>query len=408
MSGPLEGIRVVEMGFWVAGPGAAGIMADWGAEVIKIEPPEGDPMRGMFLNAAGIDAPANPPFELDNRGKRSISVNLRHADGRAIVQQLVRAADVFVTNLRHSALQKFALTYEELRQLNPQLVYGHLSGYGLLGDDKDRPAYDVGAYWSRAGIARSLVPEGSEPPQQRGGMGDHTAALTAAGAVCAALLARQRTGEGQLVSTSLLRTGMYVLGWDLNIRLRFGYVAPPYARPNAPNPLISCYRAADGGWFWLLGLQGDRHWPDLVRAINRPELRADRRFHDMKARRENAMVLVSLLDEIFAAKSRREWGEIFDRENVWWAPVQSPDEVVTDPQAHAAGGVVNVPVVDAIAAGAAAGTAPMVASPADFSGTPWEPSRPAPELGQHTEEILLELGYDWERITQLKEAGAIP
>src|SRR5579862_3499206 len=148
MAGPLEGIRVVEMGFWVAGPGAAGIMADWGAEVIKVEPPEGDPMRGMFLHAAGIDVPANPPFELDNRGKRSISLNLQHPAGRTVAHELIAAADVFVTNVRQSALQKFGLGYEELRTLNPRLVYGHLTGYGLRGADKDRPAYDVGAYWS--------------------------------------------------------------------------------------------------------------------------------------------------------------------------------------------------------------------------------------------------------------------
>jgi crotonobetainyl-CoA:carnitine CoA-transferase CaiB-like acyl-CoA transferase len=400
MPGPLEGIRVVEMGFWVAGPGAAGILADWGAEVIKIEPPEGDPMRGMFLNAAGIDVPINPPFELDNRGKRSIGLNLQHADGRAIAHQLLGAADVFVTNLRPSALKKFGLSYDDLRQLNSKLVYCHLTGYGLVGDDKDRPAYDVGAYWSRAGIAWSLVPEGTEPPQQRGGMGDHTTALAAVGAVCAALLARQRTGAGQLVSTSLLRTGMYVLGWDLNIRLRFGFVAPPYTRTNVPNPVVSCYRAGDRRWFWLLGLQGDRHWPDLVRAIDRPDLGTDPRFRDMRGRRENASVIVPILDEIFAAKPLREWREIFDRENVWWAPVQSPDEVVNDPQARAAGAIVKVPVVD--------GDGEMVASPADFSATPWQPSSAAPELGQHTEEILLELGYDWERITALKEAGAIP
>ena len=396
----LDGITVLDLSHALAGPFATTMLADFGANVIKIEPPEGDPMRGMFLNAAGIDVPINPPFELDNRGKRSIGLNLQHADGRAIAQQLLRDADVFVTNLRATALQKFGLGYEDLQPLNPQLIYCHLSGYGLSGDDKDRPAYDIGAFWSRAGIGWSLVPEGGEPPQQRGGMGDHTTALSAVGAVCAALIARQRTGEGQLVATSLLRTGMYVLGWDLNIRLRFGHVAPPYTRTAVPNPVVNCYRAADGKWFWLLGLQGDRHWPDVVRAVGQPDLLTDSRFRDMRGRRENAGVLVPILDALFETKSMQEWSAIFDRENVWWAPVQSPDDVATDPQARAAGGMVATPVSE--------GTADMVASPADFCGTPTQPGLPAPEFGQHTEEILLELGYDWERIAQLKENGAVP
>jgi len=400
MPGPLQGIRVVEMGFWVAGPGAAGVMADWGADVIKIEPPDGDPFRGMFMNAAGLDVPSNPPFELDNRGKRSIGLNLQHEDGRAVVRQLLAGADVFISNLRQPALRKFELSYDDVQHLNARLVYCSVSGYGDAGDDRDRPAYDVAAYWSRAGIAASLVPNGAEPPQQRGGMGDHSTALAAVGAVCAALLARQRTGQGQFVSTSLLRTGMYVLGWDLNIRLRFGYLASPYTRFTVPNPLVNSYKAGDGRWFWLVGLQGDRHWPDLVRAVARPELRDDPRFRDMRARRENAEALVPILDEVFATKPLHQWVAIFDRENVWWAPVQTPDEVVNDSQVRAAGGIVTAPVAD--------GQAEMVASPADFSGTPWQLSGPAPEFGQHTEEVLLEMGYDWEAIAQLKEKGAIP
>ena len=400
MPGPLEGIRVVEMGFWVAGPGAAGVMADWGAAVIKIEPPDGDPMRGMFMNAAGMDVPFNPPFELDNRGKRSIGLNLQHADGRAIAHHLLRDADVFVSNLRQPALRKVGLSYDDARVVHPRLVYCHVSGYGLDGADSDRPAYDVGAFWSRAGIAASLVPTGGEPPQQRGGMGDHTTALSAVGAVCAALVARQRTGEGQLVSTSLLRTGMYVLGWDMNIRLRYGHVAPPYTRFDVPNPVVNSYKAGDGKWFWLLGLQGDRHWPDLVRAVKRADLLDDPRFRNIKVRRENAPVLVPILDAIFATKPLHEWTVIFDRENVWWAPVQTPDEVVADPQVRAAGGIVRAPVTD--------GDAEMVASPADFSATPWQPSTAAPEFAQHTEEVLLELGYDWEAIARLKDAGTIP
>ena len=400
MPGPLEGVRVVEMGFWVAGPGAAGVMADWGADVIKIEPPDGDPFRAMFMNAAGMDVPFNPPFELDNRGKRSVGLNLQNVDGRAVAHQLLRTADVFVSNLRQAALHKVGLSYDDLRAINPRLIYCHVSGYGLDGADCDRPAYDIGAFWSRAGIAASLVPEGGEPPQQRGGMGDHTTALSAVGAVCAALVARQRTGKGQLVATSLLRTGMYVLGWDMNIRLRYGKVAPPYTRFDVPNPVVNSYRTADGKWFWLLGLQGDRHWPDLVRAVNRPDLLDDPRFCNIKVRRENAPLLVPILDAIFATKPLGEWTTIFDRENVWWAPVQTPDEVAADPQVRAAGCIVSTPIAE--------GVADMVASPADFHGTPWAPAAAAPEFAQHTEEVLLQLGYDWEAIAKLKERRAIP
>jgi crotonobetainyl-CoA:carnitine CoA-transferase CaiB-like acyl-CoA transferase len=231
-------------------------------------------------------------------------------------------------------------------------------------------------------------------------MGDHSTALAAVGAVCAALVARQRTGEGQAISTSLLRTGMYVIGWDLNIQLRYGRLASPYTRFGVPNPLVNSYRAGDGRWFWIVGLQGDRHWPDLVRAVGRPDLRDDVRFADMKARRENAEQLVRLLDDIFATRPFSEWTAIFDRENVWWAPVQTPAEVVDDAQVRATGGVVRLPH--------AGGEAEMIAGPVDFAGTPWRPERGAPEFAQHTEEILLELGYGWERIAQLKEQGAIP
>lgn len=397
--GPLEGVRVVEIGFWVAGPATAGIMADWGATVVKIEPPTGDPMRGLFLTAAGVDVPINPPFELDNRGKRSIALNLLHEDGRAIALRLLDEADVLVSNLRLSALERAGLGYETLHRRNPRLVYCSISGYGPEGPDRDRPAYDVGAFWARAGVGASLAPAGAPPPQQRGGMGDHTTAIAAAGAVCAALLARERTGEGQLVAASLLRTGVYVLGWDVNTRLRLGRVESPYDRRRIPNPVVNCYRSGDGRWFWLLGLQGDRHWPDLVTALERPELLTDPRFADIRARRQHAEACVACLDEIFAARPMAHWAEALDRAGMWWAPVQTVSEMVSDPQVRASGAFVTAAVAD--------GTADMVASPAEFAATPGRAPAMAPELGQHTEAILLELGYDWERIAALRDTGAI-
>ncbi|HJR25322.1 MAG TPA: CoA transferase [Acidimicrobiales bacterium] len=398
MPGPMEGIKVVEVGMWVAGPAAAGILGDWGADVLKIEPPDGDPFRGLL---SGIVEDVNPPFELDNRNKRSIGLDLSSAEGRALAAELVDGADVFVSNARPAALARAGLDHETLARRNPRLVYAHITGYGLTGPERDRAAYDVGAFWSRAGVAAALTPDGAPLPYQRGGMGDHMAGLAAAGAVSAALFARERTGEGQLVSVSLLRIGMYLLGWDVNMTTRLGVPTVPMTVAAPPNPMITGYTAGDGRRFWLLGLQGDRLWPDLLRAIGRPEWATDARYDSMASRFVHSAQLVVELNEVFATRSLAEWADVFDAEDVWWAPVQHAHELVDDPQARAAGGFVAVPVEggDPIE---------MVATPVDFAGTPWSPRSAAPEFAQHTEEVLLELGYDWDRIVELKDLGAIP
>ena len=399
MPGPMEGITVVELGLWVAGPAAAGILGDWGADVIKVEPPDGDPFRGL-LSAAGLDG-SSPPFELDNRNKRSMGLNLAVEEGRGIAAELVDGADVFVTNARPGALARAGLDYETVAARNPRLVYAHVTGYGLEGEDADRAAYDVGAFWSRAGVAAALAPEGSPLPYQRGGMGDHMAGLATAGAVSAALFARERTGRGQQVSVSLLRIGMYMLGWDISMSLRLGLPTTPITVAAPPNPLISAYEAGDGRRFWLLGLQGDRHWPDVLRAVGRPEWAGDERYSSILARFQHAAELVRDLNEVFATRTLAEWAPIFDREDVWWAPVQHAHETVDDPLARAAGGFVPVPTDGG-------DPVEMVASPVDFGGTPWAARAMPPEFAQHTEEILLELGHDWDRIIVLKELGAIP
>src|SRR5204862_3838881 len=234
MAGPMTGMRVVELGLWVAGPSAGGVLADWGAEVVKIEPPDGDPFRGLYLSVSGVEIPANPPFELDNRGKRSIALDLRTEDGRRITGELIDRADVFVTNVRPEILESFGLDDARLRAQNPRLVYARVTGYGESGPDRDRPAYDIGAFWSRAGIAAALTPPGSDPPYQRGAMGDHIAGMTLAGGIAAALLARMQSGAGQMVTTSLLRVGAFVLGWDTSATLRLGIPATPFTRTTTP------------------------------------------------------------------------------------------------------------------------------------------------------------------------------
>jgi crotonobetainyl-CoA:carnitine CoA-transferase CaiB-like acyl-CoA transferase len=395
----MEGVKVVEVGLWVAGPAAAAVLGDWGADVVKIEPPEGDPFRGL-LSALGAGG-SSPPFELDNRNKRSVALNLALDEGREIAGRLVDEADVLVTNARPAALARAGLDFATVSARNPRLVYAHVNGYGLAGADADRAAYDVGAFWSRAGVAAALTPDGMPLPYQRGGMGDHMAGLAAAGAVSAALFARERTGQGQLVSVSLLRIGMYMLGWDISMSLRLGVPTTPISVAAPPNPLISAYEAGDGKRFWLLGLQGDRHWPDVLRAVGRPEWAGEERFSSLVARYHHAAELVTELNAIFATRSLAEWAPVFDREDVWWAPVQHAHETVADPMARAAGGFVTVPVEGG-------DPVEMVASPVDFGGTPWAPRSMPPEFAQHTEEVLLELGHDWDRIIELKELGAIP
>lgn len=383
MAGPVEGVKVVELGVWVAGPAAGGILADWGADVIKIEPPTGDPAR-MFGRMLGCDMGLNPPFEMDNRSKRSVVLDLGTDAGRATAFELLAGADVFLTNVRPGALQRLGLDFESVSAANPRLVYGLITGYGENGPDADRAAFDVAAFWSRAGVAHLLTRPGETPPFQRGGMGDHSAGMTMAAAVCAALLARERTGAGQLVTTSLYRQGAYTVSFDLNTYLMSGQPIAIGQRESMGNPCMNNYAAQDGRRFWVVGLEPERHWPALCRAVGRPEWRDDPRFADARSRAANSAALIVALDEIFATRPLDEWAQIFAGEpDFFWSPVNTLEDVVADEQFHAAGGIVDVPDGDA--------AVPMVATPADFHGTPWAPRSAAPELGQHTEEVLADL-----------------
>ncbi len=300
----LDGYRVVELAAWVAGPAAGGVLADWGAEVIKVEPPSGDPQRRIF-GALGIDVATAPPFELDNRGKRSVVLDLQTVAGREAMDRLFATADVFVTNLRTDALGRLGLDPASVSGAHPRLVYASITGYGSAGPDAWRPGYDVGAFWARSSMAASLVPPGDLPPGIRSGMGDHVTGMTLVAGILAALLERERTGRGGVVATSLLRTGIYCMGWDIGIYLRFGKLQRTRPRQRQPAPLVNSYRAGDGRGFWLIGLEQDRHWPGLVAAIERPDLATDERFATAKARATHCESLVAALDETFAAPSAR-------------------------------------------------------------------------------------------------------
>jgi crotonobetainyl-CoA:carnitine CoA-transferase CaiB-like acyl-CoA transferase len=383
MAGPMQGVKVVEIGMWVAGPSAGGILADWGADVVKIEPPSGDPLRAI-QGVLGSDS--NPFFEPDNRGKRSVVLDFKQADARDAALRLIDQADVFLTNIRPAALERLGFSSAALLARNPRLIYAIITGQGLTGPDAAAGAYDLGAYWARSGIADLLSMPGQDPPIQRSGMGDHAAGLTIAGMISAALYHRERSGEGQLVSTSLLRIAAYQIGSDFHYRLMIDRT-PDYAvRETQTNPIWNNYQAGDGKRFWLIGVEAERHWPTLLRIVGRPQWEHDERYATRAARATHAAALIAELDAIFAGRPRHEWAKLFDAEkDFFWAPVNTVDEALADPQMEASGAIVRV------ADGSFA--RPMIASPVDFHGTPWVVRTRAPLLGEHTDEVLGELDH---------------
>ncbi|MFZ0252106.1 MAG: CaiB/BaiF CoA-transferase family protein [Acidimicrobiales bacterium] len=387
MNSPLSGIRVLELGIALAVPSAAAVLGDWGAEVIKVEPHTGDPQRGNTANAY---------FSQDNRGKRSIALDLSTGEGRGIMLTLVDHCDVFVTNIRPGGLERLGLDSGSLLNRTPRLIYAMLTGYGADGPAADRAGYDIGAFWARSGVAGALVGDG-EPPVQRPAMGDHTAGLALVAGITAALFDRERTGRGRVVTTSLVRTGAYVISSDLAAHAN-GEGPEAGLRRALYNPLLACYQAGDGRWFFLLGLEAFRHWPNIAAAVGREDLLVDERFSDFMGLVAHRDDLVAILDQEFAKRTLDEWAGSFDAHDVWWDPVQSFDEVISDPVLHQAG------VFRPMEGGRTA-----IAAPADV-----EPAGPeavvgaAPELGQHTEEVLLELGMGWDDIIGLKDRGVIP
>ncbi len=376
MSGPLQGVKVIEMGVWVAGPAATGLMADWGADVIKVEPPAGDPQRFVFGALGVADQKGVPPFEIDNRGKRSVVLDLRNDDDLQKMFALLEEADVFVSNVRPAGLARMGLDPESLTKRFPRLIYGQLTGYGATGPDVDKAGYDIGAFWSRSGLAHTTVAPDELPPAIRSGQGDHTTGLSMAAGVLAALFDRERTGTGRVVSTSLLRTGIYTLGWDVGVYLRFGKRQSTKSSRKNPAPQMNCYRCADGRAFWLLGMEADRHFPGLLKAIGREELAGVENFKNARARSINAGEFIAVLDEHFATQDYAYWTARFDENDVWWAPLNSIADAVADPQVIASGAFVEMtpqPDEDPYRA---------VNSPVDFSG--YSPKYgPVPNLGEH-------------------------
>ena len=391
----LEGIRVIEHATYMAAPGAGGILSDWGADVIKIEPPGGDPIRNFFATI-GTDIQDNPVFDFDNRGKRSIMLDTRTSEGQKILRQLASEADVFLTNVRPGGLSRSGLDYDSLKQSNPKLVYCSLTGFGLEGDDADKPGFDVASFWSRAGVASITVPKGQDPFPIRTAFGDHTTSMAAAAGICAALVKAQRTGTGQLVEASLLRAALFAMGSDFAIQLFFGRIGSTKTRHEQIQPLMNFFKTKDDSWFCIVSRQGNVDWAPICRAAALPDLIDDERFTSAKGRRKNSAVLVDYLDAAFGKFTKAEITARLDAETLAWAPVQTLAEVAADPQVMAAGGITEVP-----SASGDGSSFKSPASPIRFPGTDDGPKGPSPQPGQHSRSVLEQIGYSDAEITDL-------
>jgi CoA:oxalate CoA-transferase len=401
MSGPLAGVRVVEITMFQQGPIAGTKLGDLGADVIKVEPKEGDPARGfMRLIGATVGLKGNNYyFESNNRNKRSIAMDLKSAQGKEIFLKLIDTADVFLTNMSIDAPIKIGLGPDDLLKRNPRLIYGHSSGWGRKGPDARDLSFDYTGI-ARSGLMMCAGEKGSPPAQMLPGMGDEIGGLMLAWAVTAALYAREKTGKGQLVDTSLMGSIIALTGLILDAPAMLNQEFPRERRAEAGNPMYNHYRCRDDKWIAVAHLQPDRYWPIFSKAMELGDLEHDPKFNSMEARGKNKTELIRLLDEKFASKTRDEWLDQLEKAGCICTPVQSPMEVTRDPQALANRYIIEADHPDW-------GRTRQVGFPWDFSETPAEWRKRAPKLGEHTEEILLELGYTGEDINRFKNAGAI-
>jgi crotonobetainyl-CoA:carnitine CoA-transferase CaiB-like acyl-CoA transferase len=395
----LKGLKVVEYATYIAAPGAGGLLSDWGADVIKIEPPGGDPIRGFF-SSIGSDLTDNPVFDLDNRGKRSIIIDTAKDEGREIVRKLAVDADVFITNVRPGGLTRAGLDYAALSALNPRLVYANVTGYGLEGPDVDRAGFDIAAFWSRSGWARLTAPKGVDPFPIRTGVGDHVTSLSTVAGILAALHGRTTSGKGQHVDASLLRTGTYTLGSDMAIQMRFGRLASTKPREEAINPLANFFKCRDGRWLTIVPRQGNADWKGYCAALDLGEVEHGPRFAKMRARSENRGAVIALLDAAFAARDFADIAARLDAADLVWAPVQSPAETVVDPQFLASGGVTHIESEDGRSLASPSG-------PIRFPGFDDATKRAVPTSGKDTRGVLAGAGFSEAEIEDLLGSNVV-
>ncbi|HEX3963135.1 MAG TPA: CaiB/BaiF CoA-transferase family protein [Trebonia sp.] len=399
---PLQGIRVIDVTMWAFCPSAAAILASWGADVVHVENPASpDPMR-VFAGGSVEPGHAHWLFKHYNRGKRSVAINLATAEGQEVLHTLVAGADVFVTSFLERTRKKLRFDVDDLRAVNPRLVYAKGSGAGPLGPEAHRGGYDGATWWNRGSLASTAMSvTGGQWPPGMIGHGDGMSGLVFAGGIAAALLGRERTGEPAVVDSSLLGTAMW-----FNAPAITSSKFPAGQRLFQSQPsrsdlhwASSTYQTADGR-FVMLSMLGDHQdeWLDFCEHIGRTDLAGDHRFATAAGRAASSAALVAILDEVFAARTYAEWGQILVTLRGVWAPVQSAAQMHDDPQAVANGMVTDVDY--------AGGTLSLVSPPVMFDAQPDRATR-APELGEHTDEVLAAAGYPAEAITKMRESGVV-
>ena len=405
MSGLLDGIKAIDWGAFANGPIIGVMLGDLGADVIKIEDPGiGDPSRGMqSMYGASMNLPGdrNVLIETANRNKRSITIDLKTDQGKEIVRRLVERTDIFFTNYSTAVAQRLGMDYQTLSRFNSRLIYCNATGFGTKGPDSGKRAFDSIAL-GRMGLMMAAGEEGTPPAQITGAIADTMGATVATLSVLAALACRERTGLGQEVETSLLNALMWLQYTSTNAYLLRGTEMRRYCRTKAANPMANHYECKDGRWIMLAEPQSDRFWHEFCEALNRPVLEQDERFKDAMARAKNRGELITILDEVFATKEKDQWIADFNRAGVRFAygSINNLSEAVIDPQVTA-----NDYIIDYDHP--ALGPIKQVAFPAKFSGAETSIRRPSPEVGEHTEEILLEAGYTWDEISNFRDNGVI-
>ncbi len=399
---PLEGIKVLEVSNWISGPTCATVLADCGADVIKLEHLQtgGDPARGWVPVNLPKEKQINWVFEAINRGKRSLALDLGQDKGQEVLQRLIRDTDILVTNVRISTAETLHLDFETLSALNPRLIYARITGFGARGPDKDRMGFDSLSFWARSGLMDVFSPIEGPPVPIGCSLGDVATGTFLFAAIMMALYNRESTGEGSLVETSLYASGVWTSSEAIWSTLIGGSSMPKLSREEFPNPLLQLYRCSDDRWVNLCILQSERYWSVFCSVIDRSDLETDPRFIDQDARAENSAALVALLEEEFGKHPLDYWAPRLDEAHIAWEPTSEIEEVASDPQLYANQSIVEVDHPHL-------GRIKEVAAPFQFNQETLASRTSAPEFGSATEEILQEHDYSWDEILELKNQKVI-